>query len=100
MGEAIRKTGNEAMKRWHEKMPKFFKKVMWLCGLISGTALAVNTAIVTAGATPHDWWQEIFPYLIGVPAGMAFIAKFTVSGGMPEDKEVESKNTILDKDDF
>ncbi len=88
----------EAKSRWSQKMPKFFKAVMWICGLISGTALAVNTAIIAAGAQPHDWWVEIFPYLIGVPAGAMFAAKFTVSGGVPEDKE--NNNTILDKDNF
>ena len=61
MGEEIKKTGNEAVKRWKEKMPKFFRVVMWICALISGTALAVNTAILAAGAQPHDCWVEIFP---------------------------------------
>lgn len=26
----------EAKSRWSQKMPKFFKKVMWLCGIVSG----------------------------------------------------------------
>ena len=100
MGEEIKKTGNEALKRWQEKMPKFFRVVMWICALISGTALAVNTAILAAGAQPHDWWVEIFPYLIGVPAGMGFCCRFTVDGGY-RDKAMGqiNKNTILDKDD-
>ena len=98
MGEEIKKTGNEALKRWQEKMPKFFRVVMWICALISGTALAVNTAILAA--QPHDWWVEIFPYLIGVPAGAMFAAKFTCDGGF-RDKSIGqiSKNTVLDKDD-
>ncbi len=100
MGEEIKKTGNEALKRWQEKMPKFFRVVMWICALISGTALAVNTAILAAGAQPHDWWVEIFPYLIGVPAGAMFVCKFTCDGGF-RDKSIGqiSKNTVLDKDD-
>ena len=98
MGEEIKNTGSEAIRRWKEKMPKFFRMVMYVCALVSGTALAVNTAILAAGAQPHEWWQEIFPYLIGVPAGMAFAAKFTCDGGF-RDKQVENHNTILDKDD-
>ena len=97
MGEEIRKTGNEAVKRWQEKMPKFFRIMMWICALISGTALAVNTAILAAGAQPHEWWQDIFPYLIGVPAGGMFVCRFTVDGGF-RDKTI-SHNTILEKDD-
>lgn len=98
MGEKIKKTGNEAVRRWQEKMPKFFRWMMCLCALISGTALAVNTAVLAAGAQPHEWWVDVFPYLIGVPAGVMFCAKFTCDGGF-RDKTVERHNTILDKDD-
>jgi hypothetical protein len=89
----------EAKSRWSRKMPKFFRIIMWVCGFVSGTALAVNTAIMAAGAQPHDWWVNIFPYLIGIPAGAMFACKFTVSGGMPGDRVIENHNTILDKDD-
>ena len=98
MGETIKETGNEAVKRLKEKMPKFFRWMMYLCALIGGTALAVNTAILAAGATPHDWWVDIFPYLIGVPAGAAFACRFTVDGGFRE-KQMENHVTILEKDD-
>ena len=52
----------EAKSRWSRKMPKFFRIIMWVCGFVSGTALAVNTAIMAAGAQPHDWWVNIFPH--------------------------------------
>lgn len=101
MGEQIKKTGNEAVKRWNSKMPKFFRHIMWLCALVSGTALAVNTAITLGGGTPHEWWQDIYPYMLGIPAGMAFVAKFTCDGGF-KDKAMENlnKNTVLDHDNF
>ena len=35
-------------------MPKFFKVILCICALISGTALAVNTAIVAGGGVPHE----------------------------------------------
>lgn len=62
-------------------MPRFFKRICWVCSLISGTALAVNTAVMAAGAEMPEWWAQAFPYLVGIPAGMAFMAKFTVNGG-------------------
>lgn len=64
-------------QRWQNAMPKFFRIIAWTCGLVSGTALAVNEAMQIAGAEPHEWWTDIFPYLVGVPAGMLFVAKFT-----------------------
>ena len=93
-------------QRWSNTMPKFFKGILCACALVGGTALAVNTAIVTGGGTAHEWWNELYPYLIGVPAGAAFVAKFTQTygkDGQPisgKDKPQESHNTVLDKDNF
>lgn len=92
MGENIKTFSKEAKNRWRAKMPKFFNRVCWVCSLISGTALAANEAMQLAGATPHEWWTDLFPYLVGIPAGMAFAAKFTQT-------YPQAKNTILDKDD-
>ena len=97
MGRKIYLFSKEMKERWSKAMPKFFKVVTWVCGLVSGTALAVNTAIVAAGAEPHAWWVDIFPYLVGIPAGAMFACKFTVKGGIEADKECHQ--TILDKDD-
>ena len=100
MGETIKNTGNEAVRRWHEKMPKFFRIVMYLCGMVAGMTVAINTAFASFGITPHEWWTDVCPYLIGIPVGMGFCAKFTVDGGM-RDKTMDSlnKNTVLDRDD-
>ena len=49
MGETIKNTGNEAVRRWHEKMPKFFRLVMYLCGMIAGMTIAINTAFTSFG---------------------------------------------------
>ncbi len=63
--------------RWRNSMPRFFSVICWCCTLISGTALAVNTAITAGGGITPQWWNDIYPYLLGIPAGMAFVAKFT-----------------------
>lgn len=78
--------------RWRNAMPKFFARICWACALISGTALAANTAITAGGGTTHEWWNNIYPYLLGIPAGMAFVAKFTQNydkNGNPIEKDVE-----------
>lgn len=92
MGEQIKTFSKEARKRWKAKMPKFFSRICWICSLISGTALAAQEAMIVAHIEPHEWWTDILPYLIGIPAGMAFAAKFTMT-------YPQNKNTILDKDD-
>ena len=67
-------------------MPKFFRNICWVGTLISGAALAANTAITAGGGTTHAWWDNIYPYLLGIPAGMAFVAKFTQQySGQPID---------------
>lgn len=73
----MRKFWNLITSRWQNAMPKFFSRICWVCALVSGTALAVNTAITAGGGTPHEWWTDIYPYLLGIPAGAAFVAKFT-----------------------
>ena len=112
MGEKVKEAGSTLKNRWHNAMPKFFKRICLICTLVSGTALAVNTAIVAGGGVPHDWWVDIYPYLLGIPAGMAFVAKFTQTydkNGNPVEtekpkrrgkKKFENGNTILDRDDF
>ena len=94
-------------QRWTNTMPKFFKVVLCICALISGTALAVNTAIVAGGGVTHEWWNEIYPYLLGIPAGAAFVAKFTQTYGKDGEpvkkrkkKEPGNGRTVLDRDDF
>ena len=72
---------NTLRSRWRNAMPIFFKRMMWICGLISGTALAVNEAMTVAGVQPHEWWTDIMPYLVGVPAGVMFACKFTQTYG-------------------
>lgn len=76
-GQSFRQGWLVMRQRWSNAMPKFFRIVCWVCALVSGTALAVNTAITAGGGVPHEWWTDIYPYLLGIPAGAAFVAKFT-----------------------
>lgn len=78
-------------QRWKNSMPRFFRNICWTGALISGTALAVNTAISAGGGTAHEWWNDIYPYLLGIPAGAAFVAKFTQNydnNGNPIKKDI------------
>lgn len=89
--------------RWSNTMPKFFRIVCWLSALIGGTALAVNTAITSGGGTTHEWWNDIYPYLIGIPAGAAFVAKFTQNydrNGNPvrKSRQHEGNRIVLNQD--
>ena len=73
----MKKFWNTLRSRWQNAMPKFFRIICLVGTLISGTALAANTAITAGGGTTHEWWNDVYPYLLGIPAGMAFVAKFT-----------------------
>lgn len=81
----------ELKARWRNAMPQFFKRMMWICGLISGTALAAHESMELAHIQPHDWWIDIEPYLVAVPAGAMFACKFTQNydrDGKPIKKEL------------
>lgn len=99
MGEIIRHTGTEIKERWMGKMPRFFRLIVVLCACIVGTAFGINQIMVIGGATPHQWWTDIYPLLLGVPTGMAIICKLTVAGGYKniDPDRLMHGNMILDK---
>ena len=81
-------------RRWRNHMPVFFRRVFWVCSLISGTAITANTAMLSVGAVPPAWWQDIYPYLVAFSAGMAFAAKFTQQyHGQPIDYDTYRRTT-------
>ena len=100
MGEHIRHTSNEIKERWTQKMPRFFRQLVVLCICVAGTAFGVNQIMMIGGATPHEWWTDIYPLLLGVPTGMAIVCKLTVAGGYKDidPDRLTHGNMILDKD--
>ena len=98
MGEQIKETGNEAVKRWQEKMPRFFRSLMILAIGVITTASAIHFGLPALGAEHSEWWPEVYKYTIGVCIGVAVASKFTCDGGFRE-KQIEKHNTILEKDD-
>ena len=64
-------------ERWKSESPLVFKYITNAGVFVSGIALAIHVAVIAAGAIEPNWWSVIYPYLIGVPAGMAFVAKIT-----------------------
>ena len=64
-------------ERWQSEMPKFFKWVMGISISIASIALAIQLALTEGGATAPAWWENVYPYLIGVGAGMTAASKLT-----------------------
>ena len=63
--------------RWKSSMPLFFKWVLGISGGIATVALAIQVALNSAGAAAPEWWNTVYPYLIGIGAGMSATAKLT-----------------------
>lgn len=64
-------------ERWKAAMPVFFKWIMGIGTAIAGIALSIQLALDSGGATIPEWWEKLYPYLIGIGAGMTATAKFT-----------------------
>lgn len=64
-------------ERWKSQIPIFFKWIMGLGTGVAAVALAIQMSLNSAGATIPDWWEALYPYLIGLGAGMTATAKFT-----------------------
>lgn len=63
--------------RWKSQTPLVFSRIIKVAMALSTTAIAIQTALMTAGAEIPDWWLSIFPYFVGIGAGMAAVAKLT-----------------------
>jgi hypothetical protein len=63
--------------RWRSESPLIFKRITRICLGISAMSIAMHMACMGAGAVEPYWWTAIYPYLVGVPAGMAFVGKLT-----------------------
>lgn len=102
--KTIKEFWKELCQRWKNHMPTFFRRVMWICALISGSAGAAHTAMTSLGIQPHDWWLDIVPYLIAFPAGVAFACKFTQEyTGKPVNsasrhRDTHGRSKVLDRD--
>lgn len=57
--------------------PKIARRVRNIAAGISGCALAVMTALLAAQSQIPDWFSKIYPYMIGIPAAIAFISQFS-----------------------
>ena len=79
----------EIKNRWKSKTPIFFKNIVKIGLSISGVALAMHLAVLGAGAEEPQWWVNIYPYIIAIPAGMAATAKLT------KDSDIDEKNKEL-----
>lgn len=72
---------NTLRSRWRNAMPIFFKRMMWLGGMMSGTAIAVHEVFDHYGIVADGWWLFVERYLIGVGVGIMFVCKFTQTYG-------------------
>lgn len=76
-----KKTMNKIIERlwanFKADTPKIAKRVRNIAAGISGCALAVMTALLAAQSQIPDWFNAIYPYLIGIPAAIAFISQFS-----------------------
>lgn len=85
----LSRTGKELRERWAKRMPRFFRQLTVLCVCVVATAYGINQIMVFGGATPHEWWNDVYPLLLGVPTGMVIVCKLTVAGGY---KDVDPEN--------
>lgn len=68
-------------ERWRQAMPTFFKRMMMVFACVGGAAITVHLAFKGLDITPHEWWNDVLPYLVGISVGGCFVCKFTVAKG-------------------
>ena len=71
-------------KRWQAETPRLYRRIRNLSMGISGCAVAINAALMAAGARVPEWICTVYPYLVGVPAAIAFVLQFGEQGRMKD----------------
>jgi hypothetical protein len=84
--KSIRLIYKQLIARWKAEMPIAFRAIVYAGTTVSGLALAVNTAMEMGHAIQPAWWLYCYPYLLMIPAAVAFFAKFTKKGDKNNDK--------------
>ena len=99
MGDVIKKTSNEVVERWKAKMPSFFYWLTVIAMSVLSVAVTIHFTVESAGAQHVEWWSAVYPYLVGVCAGIIGVSKLTVKGGYKKlDPDNIPGRTILNKD--
>lgn len=80
----MKKFINNLKNRWKAETPIFFKNIIKICLSISGIAIAMHIAVEAAGAVEPQWWVNVYPYIVAIPAGMAATAKLTQNHNIEE----------------
>lgn len=68
---------NKLLSKFKADTPKIAKWVRNISAGISGCALAIMTALLAAQSNVPEWFNKIYPYLIGIPAAIAFVSQFS-----------------------
>lgn len=68
---------NKLWSKFIADTPKIARWVRNVSAGISGCALAIMTALLAAQSNVPEWFSKIYPYMIGIPAAIAFISQFS-----------------------
>lgn len=79
MGERI--THSELVERWRRKKPRFFRRLQRLALSVITVAVTIHLTVEGSGGQHADWWQTLYPYLVGICAGIYAACMVTVDGG-------------------
>lgn len=73
----VMSTFRHTIERWKANTPKFFKNIIYIAIIISTSAIGIQTTLLSTNSVIPHWWEEVYPYLIGIGAGMSSVAKLT-----------------------
>lgn len=82
--EKIKSLSCQLWIRFQSDTPKIARRIRNVCAFVSGLALAVMTALLAAQSQIPGWFNDIYPYCIGVPAAVAFLCQFAEDKKLPE----------------
>jgi hypothetical protein len=64
--------------KWTAETPVISKWIINASVSVSGCSVALMGALIAASSRIPQWFDGAYPYLVGIPAVIAFVSKFTV----------------------
>ena len=67
----------QAYYRCKAQTPKVFRRVQYIAGALSATAIAINAECMSNSIAMPEWGNVSIPYVIGFSTGLVALSQFT-----------------------
>lgn len=72
----MKKVLSSIISRWKAETPRIHKRIIRISACVFSVSSFVMATMVACNASPSDWFEKVYPYIIGITAAIAGYSKF------------------------